>query len=108
VLDQVALDHSKTMRNARRIGHDLGQGDAETRVRSTGLSFSAVGENVARAGSAERAHAVLHASPSHRATMLYAPFQQVGIASLKGPNGSRWVTQIFAQARTQAAPLRRR
>jgi hypothetical protein len=64
-LDRAALEHAEAMRDAGRIGHDVGRGNPAVRVAAAGLSVKSAGENVAHAMSVIHAHRSLHASPSH-------------------------------------------
>jgi uncharacterized protein YkwD len=53
-----------------------------------------IGENVAFAGSVQGLHDVLMSSSSHRANILNADADDVGIAVVKG-GGSLWAAQVF-------------
>ncbi len=101
-LDRLAKAHTKQMIRKGQVAHQLGQGDAAQRVQRAGLSFVSIGENVARAATPQRAHLALHGSPAHRATMLMADFERIGLAALRGPAGKLWVTQIFAGAMSRS------
>ena len=81
---------------ARRVAHDLGDGDPEDRARAAGIEVSTLGENVAHASTAERAHRALYESPSHRANLVKRSFRQLGTSAMAGPDGSIWVTEVFA------------
>jgi uncharacterized protein YkwD len=95
-LDKVAKTHSEEMLKARLVAHDAGTGSPSARVRAAGLSVHVVGENVATAGSLENAHRVLWASPSHRGNLLSEQFTRVGVAVVRAPDGTVWVTEMFA------------
>jgi hypothetical protein len=96
-LDQVALEHAEAMRDAGRIGHDVGRGNPAARVAAAGLAVRGAGENVAHALSAIHAHRSLHASPSHRANMLSPAFDSVGIGVAADRDGTLWVCQLYAR-----------
>jgi uncharacterized protein YkwD len=95
-LDSVARAHAEAMQRARRIGHDVGDGNPAQRVVAAGIKVHAAGENVAHARTLRRAHRALWASPSHRGNLLYADFDAVGVGVVHAPNGSVWVCEEFA------------
>lgn len=98
-LDALAREHAARMLAARRVGHDVGDGDPVQRFLDAGLSAKQTGENVAHAASAREAHRALWASPSHRANVLGPRFDRVGLGVARDPDGSVWVTETFAGAR---------
>lgn len=95
-LDAVAQAHARAMRNARRIGHDVGLGDPRSRVQRAQINVALAGENVAHAASLERAHRALWASPSHRGNILQQRFEAVGVGVAHDVEGGVWVCQVFA------------
>ncbi len=78
-LDEIAARHADAMRKLKRIAHDAGDGDPQSRVQASGLNVLAAGENVAHALDITRAHRALWASPSHRENLLQARFDRIGI-----------------------------
>jgi len=56
----------------------------------------ALGENVAHALDAERAHRMLWSSLSHRANLLGEAFDSIGIGAAVDADGSLWVSLVFA------------
>ena len=54
-----------------------------------------LGENIAWRQSVESAHKGLMNSPSHRANILYRPFNYVGIGVYRHTDGFLWICQIF-------------
>jgi uncharacterized protein YkwD len=96
-LDAIAQAHADAMRDARRIGHDVGQGGPRARIEAAGLPIRSAGENVAHADDLGRAHRALWASPSHRGTLLHARFDSVGIGVARDSDGSVWVCEVFAE-----------
>jgi len=94
-LDQLAKAHSQEMLKVRMVGHDIGGGDPAVRLKAAGIRFRVAGENCASASSTENAHRALWASPSHRSNLLLDQFTSVGIAVVKGPDGTVWVTELF-------------
>lgn len=95
-LDAVAQAHAETMRALKRIAHDAGDGDPQSRVEAADLRVLATGENVAHAPSVVRAHRALWASPSHRENLLAPRFDKVGIGLAFDEDGSIWVCELFA------------
>ncbi|MCC6215055.1 MAG: CAP domain-containing protein [Polyangiaceae bacterium] len=95
-LDRVAQAHADAMRGARRVGHDVGDGDPARRVAATGLALLATGENVAHARSIVRAHRALWSSPSHRDNLLVPRFEALGVGIAVGDEGTLWVCETFA------------
>jgi uncharacterized protein YkwD len=95
-LDALALAHARRMRDARTVGHDVGDGDPSKRFGDAGLVARASGENVAHAQTPALAHRALFASPSHRTNLVRADYTHLGVASVDGPDGSVWVAEVFA------------
>ncbi|HMJ13417.1 MAG TPA: CAP domain-containing protein, partial [Polyangiaceae bacterium] len=98
-LDQVAQAHAEAMLKARRIGHDVGNGDPRARVEAAGLALNAAGENVVHAANLRRAHRALWSSPSHRGNLLQKRFDALGIGITNDPDGSVWVCEVFGDSR---------
>jgi uncharacterized protein YkwD len=96
VLDGIAQHHAEAMRELKRIAHDAGDGDPESRVQASSLSVLATGENVAHALDVTRAHRLLWASPSHRENLLQPRYDKIGIGVASDPDGSIWVCEVFA------------
>ncbi len=95
-LDAIALEHARSMATARALAHDSGDGDPGARVQAAGLSWRALGENVAHGATLTLAHRALWASPSHRANMLRRDFEHVGVAAVRDERGDVWVVETFA------------
>jgi hypothetical protein len=96
-LDRIARAHAEQMMTAGKLAHDAGDGDPDERVDHAGIVAREIGENVAHAGSVTLAHRALWSSPSHRSNMLERRFDRVGIAVVSAPDGSVWVTELFAR-----------
>jgi uncharacterized protein YkwD len=97
-LDAVARAHALRMKEARMIGHDVGDGDPTQRLDNAGLRATEIGENVAHAQSVVLAHRALYASVSHRENLLRTEFTRLGVAVLDDPDGSVWVAEVFSTA----------
>jgi uncharacterized protein YkwD len=98
-LDAVAQAHADAMLAARRVGHDVGDGDPASRVEAAGVVARVAGENVAHAATLPRAHRSLWSSPSHRGNLLFDGFDAVGIGLARDQDGSVWVCEVFADLR---------
>jgi len=97
-LDRVAKSHAERMMRVRQLGHEIGDGDPKERLVRAGIVSSLVGENVAHAANVVLAHRALWGSPSHRDNMLESRFDRVGVGVSSDPDGTVWVTQLFAKA----------
>lgn len=93
-LDELALAHAKLMVETKTVGHDVGDGDPQLRLRNAGIFVRTTGENVAAASTLARAHRALWASPSHRGNLLDRNFSRVGVGVVLD-SGRVWVTQVF-------------
>lgn len=94
-LDKAAREHSRRMKDARVVGHDVGDGDVADRLSAASIQFKIPGENVAAAATLVRAHRALWLSPSHRTNILESRFKRVGVGIEHGDDGRVWVTQLF-------------
>jgi uncharacterized protein YkwD len=99
-LDGVAEGHSKDMVDAHFFGHKSPTtGVVEDRLRAHGIRLGLFGENVAKGPSMVDSHAMLMASPAHRANVLNPNFTHVGIGVVEErPREPRLyaVTEVFA------------
>jgi hypothetical protein len=98
-LDRVARAHADRMMRASDLAHDVGDGDVRQRVEDAGIDAANVGENVAHAATLALAHRALWASPSHRDNLLNPHFTHLGVGVARGPDGTVWVTELFATGR---------
>lgn len=98
-LDRIAQSHAEAMQAARRVAHDVGDGDPGTRVQGAGLDVRTAGENVARALTLPRVHRALWASPSHRGNLLDPRFEAIGIGIVRDDDGTVWAAEVFADYR---------
>ena len=65
-------------------------------VSNAGISYRQIGENLANAGSVQRAHMLLMGSQGHRENILNPSFTHIGIGITQGTQGIM-VTQLFMQ-----------
>lgn len=96
-LDGLALAHARRMLGAKTVAHDVGDGDPSQRLQNASLWARETGENVAHAETVVLAHRALFESPSHRANMVRAEFDRVGVAAVTDEAGTVWVCELFAK-----------
>lgn len=102
-LREAARKHSERMAAAGAIEHQFaGEPQLSLRLGATALRFDVSGENVAMAADAARAHTALMHSPGHRANILDAQFNSIGIGVIRTPDGI-FVTQDFARRLPEAS-----
>jgi len=96
-LAQAAAPHSRKLAQNRQLSHQFpGEPELQARVGATYLHFDRVGENVSFAPDVETAHKGLMNSPLHRANILSAQFDSIGISIV--PWGDElYVTEDFAR-----------
>ncbi len=87
-LMQSATAHAKRLADHHELSHQFpGEPELGDRVGATGLRFNAAAENVAYAGTLEKAHEGLMHSPPHRANILDPKYNAVGF----GIVSTRWI-----------------
>lgn len=89
----IASGHSMAMAGRGDIWHNDAYFSAANR---RALGAKALGENVAMNATIEDAHRRLMASPGHRANIMNASFDAVGMAVVQDERGMLYVTQDFA------------
>ena len=95
-LGRVAKEHAERMMRARRLDHDIGEGDPRQRVEAADIAAREVGENVAHAASLPLAHRATWSSPSHRANLLERRFGRLGVGVATDADGTVWAAEVFA------------
>jgi uncharacterized protein YkwD len=98
-LAQVARNHSIEMAKTGRVEHvSARSGSAVDRLRTAHVEPmpSVVAENVGQDYSAAQVHSGFMSSPGHRGNVLSPDVTHVGIGAAAGPNGSVFVTELFA------------
>jgi hypothetical protein len=84
-LARAARKHAELMAGQDLLEHRLsGESDLPTRARDAGASFSHITENIGMAVSADKFHDGWMHSPGHRANILDADSDSVGIAVVEG------------------------
>ena len=91
----VARNHSAAMASAARRYHN-------TLLGQQVQGWQLVAENVGMGSSVDQVHQALMASPQHRADILNARFDGIGIGVVQS-GGSMWVTEVFRQRADAAA-----
>jgi uncharacterized protein YkwD len=92
---QAARKHSAIMASTGEVEHQIGN-EPRLTVRLSALRFDTSGENVALAATPARVHAALMNSPGHRANILDAEYNSIGIGVIRGTEGL-YVTEDFAR-----------
>ncbi len=96
-LQEAARKHSARMAASGELEHRVGNEPVlSRRLGETALRFNVSGENVAFAADAARAHIALMHSPPHRANILDAQYNAIGVGVVRTPKGI-YVTQDFAR-----------
>jgi hypothetical protein len=91
-----ARKHSRLLAQHGDLSHQFEREEAvPQRIAATGLRFTDSAENVAVADAPEEAHIALMLSPGHRANIMNARYNAVGIGVFEA-KGRLWVTQDFA------------
>jgi len=91
-----ARKHSRLLAQHGDLSHQFEREEAvPQRMAATGLRFTDSAENVAVADAPEEAHMALMLSPGHRANIMNARYNAVGIGVYEA-KGRLWVTQDFA------------
>ena len=100
-LQEAARKHSVRMAAAGEIEHQF-RGESKLSVRLNALRFDVCGENVAMASDAAHAHDALMHSPGHRANILDAQYNAIGVGVVRTSN-QIFVTQDFARRLPEAS-----
>jgi uncharacterized protein YkwD/uncharacterized membrane protein required for colicin V production len=97
-LREVARLHSRDMLAKGYFSHYSPEGTTVMdRVRAQDLRFRMVGENLALAPTLPIAHQGLMDSPGHRANILHAEFERIGIGAIEARPYGIMFTQVFAR-----------
>lgn len=97
-LSQLARMKSEDMAENHYFAHESPTyGSAAEMLADAGYPFNGVGENIAHAGSVEKAHDLLMSSDGHRRNILGSQWTKVGIGIVNDSNGYPLVTELFAR-----------
>lgn len=100
-LSLIADRHSVDMSNAGSLFHST---DLAGSVGAVYPNWTRIGENVGRGATIEEINAALLASPEHAAN-IYGDFNLLGVGVYTNPGGVMWVTEVFAKALVDTAPV---
>ncbi|MEO6119894.1 MAG: CAP domain-containing protein [Terriglobales bacterium] len=101
-LGEAAAEHLVKMIEKRQLSHRFpGEPALSDRIAATGLRFNASAENVGYATDWEDLHPGWMRSAGHRANILSAAYDEVGIAVALGPNGY-YAVQNFAHTTSES------
>jgi hypothetical protein len=96
-LARAAQFHSRELAAHLSLSHQFpGEPELTERLAVTGARFSAAAENLALADNAEEAHLGLMTSPGHRANIMSAEYNAIGIAVVE-LNRRVYVTEDFGR-----------
>jgi uncharacterized protein YkwD len=100
-LAAIAESHSAQMAQSGAIFHNSGlPGD----VNSSGMRWSAIGENVGLGADVGHVEDAFMGSAEHYANIMDARFNAIGVGVASDGNGHVYVTQVFATIETASAP----
>ncbi len=96
-LTQAARNHSELLVKHQALSHQFpGESTLEERLRSVGLFFTDAAENVGLNSQLSDVNSMFLRSPGHRANMLNAVYDAVGIGVVQSGRDF-WVTEDFAK-----------
>lgn len=96
-LTEAARKHTEQMVQHSALSHQFdGEASPQNRVNNEGLSSDSQGENVDLNQSIAGAHDALMHSPPHRANILDADYNAIGVGVIRA-GGNVWVTEDFAR-----------
>ncbi len=103
-LASVALEHSLDMARKGFFSHQGSDGSMpSSRVSRAGIQWRSTGENIAKVYDVNQAEDLFMNEPkfqaNHRANILNPNYTHVGVGIAKGPGGTLYITQEFAQLR---------
>ena len=96
-LMEVGRKHSADMFKRGYFSHYSPEGKSVAdRAEKGGINYLVIGENLAYAPNLDLAHNGLMNSPGHRANILSADFNKIGIGILDGGVYGLMITQVFS------------
>jgi uncharacterized protein YkwD len=103
-LAAVARAHSEEMARDGFFSHEGADGSLPMwRVSAAGIQWLSTGENIAKASGVVQAEMLFMNEPkfqrNHRGNILNLNYTRVGVGIAKGPDGTLYITQEFAQVR---------
>jgi uncharacterized protein YkwD len=101
-LAEVARLHSEEMAREGFFGHEGMDGSQPSnRVTRAGIQWRSTGENIAKCRDVAEAEAIFMDEPkfqqNHRGNILNPAYTHIGVGIARGPDGTLYITQEFAQ-----------
>jgi len=101
-LAEVARLHSEEMAREGFFGHEGADGsEPSNRVTRAGIQWRSTGENIAKCRDVAEAEENFMDEPrfraNHRGNILNSEYTHVGVGIARGPDGTLYITQEFAQ-----------
>ena len=101
-LAEVARLHSEEMAREGFFGHEGMDGsDPANRVTRAGVQWRSTGENIAKCRDVAEAEEIFMDEPkfqqNHRGNILNPSYTHIGVGIARGPDGTLYITQEFAQ-----------
>ena len=101
-LAEVARLHSEEMAHEGFFGHEGMDGSQPSnRVSEAGIQWRSTGENIAKCRDVAEAEAMFMDEPkyqqNHRGNILNSAYTHIGVGIARGPDGTLYITQEFAQ-----------
>jgi uncharacterized protein YkwD len=101
-LAEVARLHSEEMAREGFFGHEGMDGSQPAnRVTRAGIQWRSTGENIAKCHDVAEAEAMFMDEPkfrqNHRGNILNSDYTHIGVGIARGPDGTLYITQEFAQ-----------
>ena len=92
----LAREKSRDMVQNNYFAHESPTyGHAADMLDDANYEYTSVGENIARSGSVEKAHAALMSSDGHRRNILGSQWKRVAVGVVNDKNGYPYVTEWF-------------
>ena len=96
-LTRLAREHASDMIERGYLGHNTPEGATPTdRFEEEGVPYGYAGENIALNADEASAELALERSPHHRANLLEAHYDRIGIAALGDPREGEIFVQEFS------------
>ena len=100
-LSRAANKHTKEMVEDDDLFHT-----GLTRLGRWVTKWTTLGENVGVGGNVKTLHRAFMKSPTHRANILLATFNHVGVSTARDSDGKLWVTVVFESTTDPGTTLR--
>lgn len=95
-----ARAHSANMAKQEKLAHELDGKKPHERVKDSGYTFAATGENIAwNSPTPEDTLKLWMNSPGHKANILNEDYTEIGVGVATSEKGERYWTQVFGKPR---------